>query len=198
MEKMKKIANHLDEMAKISYWVFLFFAGAVLVIGLCVFAAGGSMLAEVNTSMNLGSVKVELLPEQSPSLEIRKMRTGFGLIFCTAIFLFASYAMKVIREILRPMKEALPFSEDVHKNIKKLGILTVIAGIAANIVKIVIETMAFKMYDIPSLFASDKIAGYTLDLKLDVTFVFMAAVLFMLSYIFRYGTELQKLSDETL
>lgn len=198
MEKMKKIANHLDEMAKISYWVFLFFAGAVLVIGLCVFAAGGSMLTEVNTSVNLGSVKVELLPEQSPSLEIRKMRTGFGLIFCTAIFLFASYAMKVIREILRPMKEALPFSEAVHKNIKKLGILTVIAGIAANIVKIVIETMAFKIYDIPSLFASDKIAGYTLDRKLDVTFVFVAAVLFMLSYIFRYGTELQKLSDETL
>lgn len=42
------------------------------------------------------------------------------------------------------------------------------------------------------------VTSVELSASLDTTFLLIAAVFFLLSYIFQYGAELQKLSDETL
>ena len=42
------------------------------------------------------------------------------------------------------------------------------------------------------------IDGYICSYEFDMTYFFMAAVLFLVSLVFRYGAELQKQADETL
>ena len=53
-------------------------------------------------------------------------------------------------------------------------------------------------YNLNELFLSDKITGVSVTYSCDPSFLIYALVLFLMSFIFQYGSELQKLSDETL
>ena len=53
-------------------------------------------------------------------------------------------------------------------------------------------------YNLNELFLSDKITGVSVTYSCDLSFLIYALVLFLMSFIFKYGSELQKLSDETL
>ena len=54
------------------------------------------------------------------------------------------------------------------------------------------------MYHVSELFRPEKIAEVEMSFKMDWKFMIVASVIFLMSYIFKYGAELQKLSDETL
>lgn len=53
-------------------------------------------------------------------------------------------------------------------------------------------------YDVASLLVSEKILHVTVNFNIDLSFIIVAAVLLLMSYVFRYGEELQLMSDETL
>ena len=53
-------------------------------------------------------------------------------------------------------------------------------------------------YNLNELFLSDKITGVSVTYSCDLSFLIYALVLFLMSFIFQYGSELQKLTDETL
>ena len=53
-------------------------------------------------------------------------------------------------------------------------------------------------HNLNELFLSDKITGVSVTYSCDLSFLIYALVLFLMSFIFQYGSELQKLSDETL
>ena len=53
-------------------------------------------------------------------------------------------------------------------------------------------------YNLNELFLSDKITGVSVTYSCDLSFLIYALVLFLMSFIFQYGSELQKLSEETL
>ena len=56
----------------------------------------------------------------------------------------------------------------------------------------------YNMYHVSELFRPEKIAEVEMSFKMDWKFMIVASVIFLMSYIFKYGAELQKLSDETL
>ena len=60
------------------------------------------------------------------------------------------------------------------------------------------QIIAVFVYDLPGLLISDKITHISGMFNVDLTFVVYWAILLLLSYVFRYGEELQQLSDETL
>jgi hypothetical protein len=51
---------------------------------------------------------------------------------------------------------------------------------------------------VTALFNTSVVTGYTYNGISDVSFLAIAVVLFLLSYIFQYGENLQRESDETL
>ena len=55
-----------------------------------------------------------------------------------------------------------------------------------------------KAYDLHLLLLSEKISHVEFMFVFDLSFLVVYGVLLLLSYIFRYGEELQQLSDETL
>lgn len=200
MNKLKKIAQTLDSIAKIIFYINIGAAILMLFIWILIFS---EVLMDQNILreyliLTLGSVKVGIVPESAPSLTYTNTRFFLGTLLLFAVTLLFLYGVKIARKILKPMKEGLPFDESISKNLKNLGILTLIGGGIWSVAKVIIDTTTFYAYRVSELFRPEIITHVELSISLDTTFLVIAAVIFLLSYIFRYGAELQKLSDETL
>ena len=105
---------------------------------------------------------------------------------------------RVIRSILKPMKEGRPFDTAVSANLRKLSWIVLIGGGVSSLAQLAAEAAMYRLFDFSSLFLSDRITSCTLNWEPDTTFVFLFLILFLLSCVFRYGEELQAQSDETL
>ena len=198
MKKMKKAAGELAQLAKIGE-VMWFGAGCLMVLAalnVCLFEP--NILSGEPVTLSLGSVKVDvwgadfLLPGLSKVNFLVR-----ALMFCVLCFLVI-YAAKIARKILLPMKEGLPFDESVYKNFRKLGVFTLIGGGVISSGRVLIDTMSYRAYEVQNLFIRDKIIECRLEPQVHLEFILIAFVFFLMSYIFRYGAELQKQSDETL
>ena len=204
MEKLKKTAGALDTFFKITYRITIVFniigiAIIVLFLLLCLMAPGlfGSITSSMTTQLDFGGIRFRLAEG------IQQGSTG-AVYFLGSLILGAAelavYVLMIrnIRSILAPMKEALPFDAAVAKSFRNLGILTILSGGLKLILEFLVSGSLVRSLDLSALFLSDQITAVTTYYNFDFTFVITALVFFSLSYIFRYGEELQQLSDETL
>lgn len=106
--------------------------------------------------------------------------------------------VRCIRRILDPMTQGIPFQDEISKNLKKLAKLSIILGIGLNLMQLAGQIMTVVIFDLQTLLISDKITHVTANFSFDLTFLAVAAILLLLSHIFRYGQQLQQLEDETL
>ena len=96
------------------------------------------------------------------------------------------------------MAEARPFDESMSVNLRKLGWLSLAAVVVYFALSGVAETLELSMYNFNQLFAADLVTDVTLIHSVGFSLLLIPAVLFLLSYVFKYGEELQRQSDETL
>ena len=96
------------------------------------------------------------------------------------------------------MIDEKPFDSIVSTNLKKLARLSINLGILANIIMLSEQILTVFVYDLPSLLLSEKISHVSGMFEVDLTFLIYWAIFTLLSYVFSYGEQLQKLSDETL
>lgn len=188
MEKLSSTAKKIDVVLHILFWVM---------IAACIVAVAGALAPLVlrrpapdNTevSLDLDFVKFHLArPTQEAAMVLALLGNGMAL-----------YCIKLIRNILKPMVNGEPFHNTVCHNLKKLGWVSLIGGFAVNAVNILMKTILTHGFNLAELLSNDKIANITFNYSFDLTFLAITAGLFLLSYIFRYGTQLQQLSDETL
>ena len=198
MKKMKKAAGELAQLAKIGE-VMWFGAGCLMVLAalnVCLFEP--NILSGEPVKLSLGSVKVDIWGADFLPPGLSKVNLLIrALMFCVLCFLVI-YAAKIARKILLPMKEGLPFDESVYKNFRKLGVFTLIGGGMISSGRVLIDTMSYRAYEVQNLFIRDMIIECRLEPQVHLEFILIAFVFFLMSYIFRYGAELQKQSDETL
>lgn len=196
MEQLKKTAKGLDVVFKILAGLAI--AGIVIlaVINIAGFAVGYDKLYEPkNVSFAISTQGYHIdakdlgTPQQIGSFIL--MLSLSGAISLAAFW----YGIRIIRHILAPMKEGQPFSKGVSRDFKKLGWFVIGYGIVYNVFDLFIKNqLAFRMLPV----AGDGPVSVGIDHHLDPTFLIIAFLLFLCSYIFRYGEELQQLSDETL
>lgn len=105
--------------------------------------------------------------------------------------LVSVYEIIIIRKILAPMKMGKPFDIKTSKNIRKLAWIFLVGGLILFIPCTVARIM---------MVMNDNNYFNTLNLisNFNFGFILCSLFLFFLSYIFKYGEALQKLSDETL
>ena len=200
MEELKKIAKNIDGFVKIiMYWSVL--GGFVMMLLGIVMLSDISMDPEAARKylmLSLGGMKIEIAPEYAPTTQFTNMKLFVewlvGMLINVGIF----FAAKITRRILQPMKEGLPFDMSVSKNLKQLGNLTLIGGGSLAVIEVIDRWIIYNMYHISELFHPEKITEVEMSFKMDWKFMIAASVIFLMSYIFKYGAELQKLSDETL
>ena len=96
------------------------------------------------------------------------------------------------------MKEEKPFDSIVSTNLKKLARLSINLGILFNIIILSEQILTVFVFDLPGLLVGEKITHVSGMFHVDLSFLICWAALLLLSYVFRYGEQLQQLSDETL
>ncbi len=203
MEKLTATAKKIDTLFRILRGLLI---AALIVCLICLgIIAAGQLLdlpaKMVGTNFNeitLGSMTFTIAPDYAPDPWRALQQTAVALTMAPVAAAFALMAVKRIRAILKPMMEGRPFHQDISKHLCSLGLYAIILGVWTNLMQYVSQASVSRMLDLPGLITGEKITGITMNYTFDLTFLAVAAVLYLLAYVFRYGAELQTLSDETL
>lgn len=201
MDKMKRFAKGLDGFCTVCYRLGILAMGLALgiaAIAWLVVMSHPEMLDHFRMDLQFGGISFRLADSVMPGREY-----GFRMFLLATVLSVAQLPVfcmmcRSIRGILAPMKEGLPFDEKIEGHLRKLGWLIIAGGVISQVSGVVLRGNFLPGYDLGALFLSDKITHVTTGYSVDGTFLIYALVVFLLSYVFRYGAELQKLSDETL
>ncbi len=199
-ERLIGTAKKLDKILKVVQIVNL--VGGVLVIcGFLLLNIAYLVNPEnVNTAdvikFSTGELSLELAgaAEMGPDL-------AYGWVNCvwTVILLAILWGgFRYGRKIMVPMMEGNPFDRSISVYLKKLSFLTLIYGIIGNIGAAIVTFMKMNHYQLERLVDGKQILSITPEYQLELGFLIVFFVFLLASYIFRYGAELQQLSDETL
>ena len=203
MEKLTKTASTLNMIFKIMEQVLfaLVIAGAVftglIMIG-WLMGWDPDMLGRGYESLDIGFLELEIAGAYAIDKWAILLQAAVMLVLGCICCLIARQIVRCIRSILDPITEGKPFSTVVSSSLKRLAVRCIALGVAVNLIGIAELLINTLIYNVPELLLSEKICHVGINYNIDVSFLIVSGILMLLSYIFRYGTELQELSDETL
>ena len=203
MNNLSNTAKKLDKVLEIVHIVFGALAIACIV-GVALIAAAYILKWDPSTigtgyeNFDIGFLELTVAEAYAPNKWLVLLQAAITLAVSCRLLYDSRRGVGYIREILQPMTEEKPFDTIVSTNLKKLARLSINLGILYNIIILSEQIITVFVYDLPGLLISEKISHVGGMFQVDLTFVVYWAVLLLLSYIFRYGEELQQLSDETL
>lgn len=203
MNSLSNTAKKLDKVFEIAHIVFGALAIASIVCAALITAAyifrwDPSTIGTGYDSLDIGFLELEIAEKYAPDRWLVLLQAAVTLLISCRLFYDCRRGMGYIREILHPMKEEKPFDSVISTNIKKLARLSISLGILFNFISLFEQIMIVFVYGLPELLVSEKITHVGGIFSLDLTFLIYWGILHLLSYVFRYGEELQRLSDETL
>lgn len=203
MEKLKNTAKKLDIVCRIMQicciaGVIGALVGMLIVGSLFLFELAPELVATGYNTLDIGFLELELAEGVAPAPARILLNATVDMAMGAAMAVLAWLCIRCVRGILEPMKAGLPFHGAAASGMKKLALLTVIFGIVRNTANAVSLMLTMNCYHLPELLTGDRITGVQINMTFDLSFLVAAAVLLLLSYIFSYGAQLQKLSDETV
>ncbi len=201
MEKLTRTARVLSRIVCVLYRLCMVCAIiAAIALALTALLPAESLRYVVSTAdwtIELGTIELQLSRVLEPTGNIRPYLCAAVGSAAVSLALSAC-ALKLLLRILQLMAEGRPFDGTVSVNLKKLGWVT-LAGVAAFFVlDSAAAAMEASMFDLDQLFQPGLVTGVTIQNTTSLSFLLIPIMLFLLSYVFRYGEELQTLSDETL
>ena len=203
MNNLSNTAKKLDKVLEIAPIVFGALAIACIV-GVAMIAVAyilkldPSMIGTGYENFDIGFLELTVAESFAPDKWMVLLQAAIMLAVSCRLMYDARRGVGYIREILEPMKEEKPFDSIVSTNLKKLARLSISLGILGNIIGLSEQIMTVFVYDLPGLLISDRITHVGGMFQVDLAFLVYWAILLLLSYVFRYGEQLQQLSDETL
>ena len=203
MNNLSNTAKKLDKVLEIAHIVFGALAIACIV-GVAMIAVAyilkldPSMIGTGYENFDIGFLELTVAESFAPDKWMVLLQAAITLAVSCRLMYDARRGVGYIREILEPMKEEKPFDSIVSTNLKKLARLSISLGILGNIISLSEQIMTVFVYDLPGLLISDRITHVGGMFQVDLAFLVYWAILLLLSYVFRYGEQLQQLSDETL
>lgn len=203
MNNLSNTAKKLDKVFEIAHIVLGALAIACIV-GVALIAVAyllkldPAMIGTGYENFDIGFLELTVAQGYAPDKWLVLLQAAISLLVGCRLMYEGRRGVGYIREILNPMKEEKPFDTIVSTNLKKLARLSITIGILYNIIILSEQLMAVFVYGLPGLLLSEKIVHVEGMFTLDLAFLVYWAILLLLSYVFRYGEELQQLSDETL
>ena len=203
MNNLSNTAKKLDKIFEIAHIVLGALAIACIV-GVALIAVAyllkldPAMIGTGYENFDIGFLELTVAQGYAPDKWLVLLQAAISLLVGCRLMYEGRRGVGYIREILNPMKEEKPFDTIVSTNLKKLARLSITIGILYNIIILSEQLMTVFVYGLPGLLLSEKIVHVDGMFTLDLAFLVYWAILLLLSYVFRYGEELQQLSDETL
>ena len=147
-----------------------------------------------------GSIRIDYLQltfKNDLALNKDKMSGWLPLLFLGIAFLvFIIY--KTVEEICSFTINHSPFDKRVSNYITRLAKYIVAGGIVFNILDVCRIIYFKQIINFDVLLNTDYVTQIDFAFHPKISFLIVAVLIYLLSFIFRYGEELQKLSDETL
>ena len=203
MEKLQSTARKLDTFFRIVH-IFITVALVASLVGMAIIGAyflfdlSPAMIGTGYGSVELGFLDLEIADSVELSVDVIILGAAAELALGFLCLLTVRHCVQCVRNILAPMAEGTPFNGAASQNLGKLARYTLILGIKLNLMSILGNVITAQAYDLPGLLMNENIVHMTMNYYFDLSFVLIAAVFALLAYVFRYGEELQQLSDETL
>ncbi|MBQ1321504.1 MAG: DUF2975 domain-containing protein [Solobacterium sp.] len=199
LEKMKKTAGILYTITNIIRILVIIAFVVVAVAAGVIFFIPGTVIPEgiITTSVSLGDVTVHLA-EGAAVGTMDKSRFSIILAFAAVILLLTLYGLRMVKQILKPMKEGRPFDESIADSLRRLGHVVLASGIVSCVLAYLSQAAMLGVIDYKELFNPALVTGVEIRSSFSINFIFVALALYLMSYVFRYGSELQRESDETL
>ena len=203
MNNLSNTAKKLDKVFEIAHIVLGALAiacivGVALIAAAYVLKLDPAMIGTGYENFDVGFLEFTVAESYAPDKWLLLLQAAITLLVSCRLMYEGRRGVGYIREILLPMKEGKPFDTIASTNLKKLAKLSIVIGILYNIIILSEQVMSVFVYDLPGLLISEKITHVGGMFNADPTFLVYWAILLLLSYVFRYGEELQQLSDETL
>ena len=203
MEKLTSTARKIDIVFKIAEIMLkIAFVACLVCIGIAVvgkaFDLPDEMIGSVDQLLEFGPLTITVAEAYTPDFDRMLIQTAAMLALGAVCSFIGILSVKTIRAILAPMKEGKPFASETSKNLRKLGWLSLILGVAVQVMEAVSLFSLFIVQQMEALLISEKITHVNLNTTFDFSFLIIPAVFFLLAYVFKYGEQLQTLSDETL
>ena len=203
MNNLSNTAKKLDKAFEIAHIVFGALAiacivGVALIVAAYILKLDPEFIGTGYENFDIGFLELTIAKEYAPSKWQVLLHAAITLAVSCRLFYDGRRGMGYIRQILQPMIEEKPFTAIVSTNLKKLARLSITLGILFNIIILSDQIMSVFVYDLPGLLISEKITHVAGMFNVDLSFLIYWAILMLLSYVFRYGEQLQQLDDETL
>ena len=203
MNNLSNTAKKLDKVLEIVHIVLGALAIACIVGVALIFVAyvlkwDPEMIGTGYETFDIGFLELTIAENYAHDKWLILLQGAITLAVSCRLLYDSRRGVGYVREILHPMTEGKPFDSIVSTNLKKLARLSINLGILANIIILSEQIITVFVYDLPGLLISEKITHVSGMFNVDLTFLIYWAILLLLSYVFRYGEELQQLSDETL
>lgn len=203
MEKMKTTASRLDKFFRILHTCTAIAAiaalvGIAIILAAFLFRISPDVIGTGYSSIDIGFLTLNIAPQYSPDQHTVLQVVAVELVFAFVLALACRRFIDCLRSILSPMIQGEPFRAAASRSLADLGKLSIVIGIVSNAAMLTSQAMTVFALNLPELLISEKITHIRGNFTADFSFLAFSAVLFLLSYVFRYGQELQQLSDETL
>ena len=195
--KFAKTSKVIDRLLRILQG-FMIAAAIVSAVFIVLSFAVGEKIVQDASGIKLGNLSLTISESAIPDFSV--LRNGIVIILVTVIVTVSVgwYLLRVIRQILNPMKDGRPFEDGVSSKIKKLAWTTLIGGVIIELCQTLGTIAELKAYDLSLLLNPETVLKYSFNYSFDMSFVVIAGILFFLSLVFKYGESLQQEADETL
>ena len=203
MDKLISTARKIDIVFKIAEIMLKIAFVACLVCAVIITAAGlfdlpAEMIGTGDLLLEFGPLTLTVADAYTPDFDSMLIQVAAMLVLGAGCSFIGILCVKAIRAILAPMKDGKPFASETSKNLRKLGWLSLILGAAVQVMEAISLLTLFIVQKMDTLLISEKITHVNVNISFDPSFLIIPAVFFLLAYVFKYGEQLQTLSDETL
>ena len=197
--KLTRSASVIDRILKILQGFAI--AGVIVcVIFIPLTAILGEKIIANASRVQFDVLELTLAGDPAAWLDIPNIKICIIVALISTILVAAAtwYCLRVLREILAPMKEGTPFAAGISDKVRKLAWAVLIGGAVTEIGHAIADIFEVRAYRVEELLNAEYFTAVSYDYSIHLWFVVTALILFFLSYVFRSGEALQKESDETL
>ncbi len=200
MDKLMSTSKKVDSFLKFAFgFLSIFGAAAVIILGYysIKLTVLGSYSAEV-TGVALGNVDFTFAQPIILDHAFEAVETITVMVAAVITIVATCYIIRILRNILKPMMQGTPFDGSVSKEIRKLGIAVIVAGLVTDIAESIGNTVILMRTGLLDVVISEKVSNVMVSSSIDADAILVGILVILLSYVFRHGEELQQQADETL
>lgn len=210
IEQIQKLARKLDRILE---WVgrLLYFALGLVVFGTVFLAGmfwarpdwfvlgqGGQELTAMIRTLKIGSIKFTF--QEGFAVPVESAILYSVIVFLVVILAlgFLLVILHKIRRILAPMMEGQPFQKQMASRIRNLGLWILCWLLYIRSAEGMRDYLGLRLFHLVEHATGNGLASLRVSTTFSLEPFLFFGLMILLSFVFEYGWELQRLSDETV